>query len=241
MFATSRLLAAAKRLARTGRRPALVVPPRFNRNSATVSALMPAEQAGLWLLERMRQHLGIDGYANRRVLDFGCGVRFSQAIVNTGFAIGRYAGIDNCHELIDFLDAEVRDPRLSYHFLDARHALYNPAGAPLTEATRLPVADAAFDVACMFSVITHQYPEDSRAIFRLLRRHVDPGGRLFFTCFLDDAVATFEDRSPERNGGFCVYNPACLGELVAGAGWQLVSSAPPDGPIIAHAFVYRPI
>jgi hypothetical protein len=93
----------------------------------------------------------------------------------------------------------------------------------------------------MFSVITHQYPEDSRAIFRLLRRHVDPGGRLFFTCFLDDAVATFEDRSPDRNGGFCVYNPACLGELVAGAGWQLVSSAPPDGPIIAHAFVYRPI
>jgi len=159
MFATSRLLAAAKRLARTGRRPALVVPPRFNRNSATVSALMPAEQAGLWLLERMRQHLGIDGYANRRVLDFGCGVRFSQAIVNTGFAIGRYAGIDNCHELIDFLDAEVRDPRLSYHFLDARHALYNPAGAPLTEATRLPVPDAAFDVVCMFSVITHQYGE----------------------------------------------------------------------------------
>ena len=231
---TSTLLAAAKR-------PALVVPPRFNRNSAAVVAAMPAEQSGLWLLERMRQHLGIDGYANRRVLDYGCGVRFSQAIVNTGFAIGRYAGIDNCRELIDFLDAEVRDPRLSYHFLDACHPIYNPAGVPLSATTRLPVADAAFDVACMFSVITHQHPEDSCAIFTLLRRHIDPGGRLFFSCFLDDTVPTFEDRSPDRNGGFCVYNPAYLAELVAGAGWELVASAPPEDPLIAHACVYRPI
>ena len=138
---------AAKRLARSDRRAALVVPPRFNRNSAT-----------LRLLERMRQQLGVDGYANRRVLDFGCGARFSQAIVNAGFTIGQYVGIDNCRQLVDFLDANVRDPRLSYHFLDAHHPLYNPAGVPLSAATRLPLADAAFDVACMFSVITHQYP-----------------------------------------------------------------------------------
>jgi len=232
---------AAKRLARSDRRAALVVPPRFNRNSATVSALMPPEQAGLRLLERMRQQLGVDGYANRRVLDFGCGARFSQAIVNAGFTIGQYVGIDNCRQLVDFLDANVRDPRLSYHFLDAHHPLYNPAGVPLSAATRLPLADAAFDIACMFSVITHQYPEDSRAIFTLLRRHVAPGGHLFFTCFLDDTVATFEDRSPDRNGGYCVYNPAFLADLVAGCGWRFVTSAPPDGPLIAHAFVYRPI
>ena len=89
---------------------------------------------------------------------------------------------------------------------------------PLAETARLPVGDTSFDIACMFSVITHQYPEDSRAIFTLLRRH-----------------------SPDRNGGFCVYNPAYLGELVADAGWQLVASAPSEGPIIAHSFVYRPI
>jgi SAM-dependent methyltransferase len=213
----------------------LVVPDRLNRNSATVTALMPPEEAGLLLLERMRQRIGIDGFDDRRLLDF------SQAIVNRRVDIGHYAGVDNCHELIRFLAAEVRDPRLSYHFLDARHPLYNPTGSALSAASALPFAEASFDIACMFSVITHQHPEDSRAIFTLLRRYVRPDGHLFFTCFLDEMVATFEDRSPQRNSGYCVYNPAWLADLVAGRGWQLVSSTPVDGPLIQSAFVCRPV
>jgi SAM-dependent methyltransferase len=218
----------------------LVVPAHLNRNSATVTALMPPEQAGLRLLDRMRRDIGLESYAHVRVLDFGCGVRFSQTILNIGVAIGHYAGVDNSRDVIDFLSANVRDPRLSYHFLDARHALYNPGGQPLTGTTALPFAAASFDVASMFSVITHQAPDDARAIFTMLRSYLRPDGHLYFTCFLDDAVETFEDRSPDRNGGCCVYHPAFLADIVASCRWQLVSSAPPDGPLIASAFVCRP-
>src|SRR5690348_8049992 len=59
--------------------PGLVVPEKFNRNSYTVSSLMPAEESGAWLLERMRQQIGLETYAASTLLDFGCGVRFSQA------------------------------------------------------------------------------------------------------------------------------------------------------------------
>jgi len=217
----------------------LSVPPQFNRNSAKVTALMPPEQSGRWLLERMQQHVGFGSYATTRLLDVGCGVRFSQAIINTQLPIGRYVGVDIDRGLIDFLRASVDDERFEYHFVDAYHPLYNAGGAPLSPSTTLPVG-ADFDVISMFSVITHQTPADSRCIFTMLRRHVKDEGALFFTCFLDEAIETHEDRSPEKNGGFCFFNRGFLISLVEGCGWRMVSSAPGEGPIIGDSFVFRP-
>src|SRR5262245_37618846 len=115
----------------------LVVPPEFNRNSPTVTSLMTPEQSGTWLLERMRQHIGFADYADRHVLDFGCGVRFSQAVINARLPIGRYVGVDIYRPMIEFLQKEVRDERFSYVFLNAHHALYNPQGTQLSPETRL--------------------------------------------------------------------------------------------------------
>jgi len=218
----------------------LVVPAEYNRNSPTVASLMTPEQSGLWLLERMRRQIGFESYADRKVLDLGCGVRFTQAIINTDLPFGRYVGVDVCLPMIEFLRENVRDPRFAYHYLDARHPMYNPGGAPLTPDSVLPVGERDFDIVCMFSVITHQYPEDSRSIFSMLRRQVGDGGRLFFTCFLDEAVDAFEDRSPQRDGRLCFYNPRFLNELVESCGWRQVGRAPSIGPLIGHSFVYRP-
>src|SRR5262245_5543676 len=110
-------------------RPKLVVPPEFNRNSSTVTALMTPEQSGCWLLERMRQQIGVTGYADKKILDFGCGVRFSQALINTNFSVGQYVGVDVYRPMIDFLQNSVRDDRFSYIFVDSYHAMYNPAGS----------------------------------------------------------------------------------------------------------------
>jgi len=220
-------------------RPVLRVPERFNRNSSTVTALLPPEQSGLWLLERMRQRIGFDTYADKALLDFGCGVRFSEAIINSRFKIGRYVGVDNFQEMIAFLRDNVHDRRFAYHFLDAYHPRYNGSGRPLSLSTTLPV-DADFDIASMFSVITHQDPTDARHIFTVLRRHVRGDGHLFFTCFLDDGIDAFEDRSPERNLGMCFYNRRFLMSLVSDCGWSMVTSAPGEGPLIGDSFVLRP-
>ena len=218
----------------------LVVPDEFSRNSPTVTSLMTPEQSGVWLLEWMRLQIGFDSYADKKVLDFGCGVRFTQAIINTGFPIGRYFGVDVDRPIIEFLQNNVRDSRFAYYCLDAHHPMYNPRGRVLTPDMALPIAEQDFDIVCMFSVITHQYPDDSRSIFSVLRRHVAARGRLWFTCFLDDSIGTFEDRSKERNGGKVFYSPEYLTGLVESCGWRQVSMAPSVGPLVGQSFVYRP-
>lgn len=220
----------------------LSVPPQFNRNSPTVTALMTPEQSGRWLLERMRQAIGFDSYDRIALLDFGCGVRFSQAIINTQLNIGSYAGVDNYKELVEFLNSAVRDARFSYAFLNAHHAIYNPKGRHLQPQTRLPLKEQSFDVVSMFSVITHQDPEEAATIFAMLERYVKRDGRLFFTCFLDESIASFEDRSPEGlKGERCYYNPAFLTELIEQNGWVVVGRAPREAPLIGDSFVCRPV
>ena len=217
--------------------PVLTVPEKFNRNSPNVSSLMPPEDSGALLLEKMQGHIGLETLANSRLLDFGCGVRFSQAILNRRIPIRAYAGIDCFAEMIDFLRSAVRDPRFSYVFLDARHPDYNPQGQPLSNDTQLPLPLHAFDVLSLFSVITHQNPDDAAFIFRVLRRHTAAGGHLFFTCFLDAGIAEYEDRSPMKNGGVCFYNPDFLARLVEACGWRVVKRTPAEGPLIGASFV----
>jgi SAM-dependent methyltransferase len=200
---------------------------------------MSAEKSGAWLLERMRQLVGLDHYADTKLLDFGCGVRFSQAIINNGLSIGRYVGVDNFPKMIEFLRRNVQDSRFKYIFFDAYHPMYNPQGTALSSDATLPLPVEDFDLACMFSVITHQSPSGSAQIFSLLRRYVKRDGRLFFTCFLDDSISTFEDRSPEQNLGRCFYNREFLTGLVEDCGWQLRVQAPGEGPLIADSFVCK--
>jgi SAM-dependent methyltransferase len=218
----------------------LIVPEKFNRNSPNVTAVMPPEESGLWLLERMRQRLGFASYADKKVLDFGCGVRFTQAILHADLPFGRYVGVDNYEEMIEFLRTNVRDRRFAFHFLDAQHPLFNKHGKWLAADMELPLRERDFDVISMFSVITHQNPADSRAIFTMLRRYVKADGHLFFTCFIDDAIGTFEDRSPQRNGGSCFYNAAFLAKLVESCGWRTVDFAPREAPLIGESYVCRP-
>ena len=201
---------------------------------------MSPEESGTWLLDRMRQQIGFENYADKKLLDFGCGVRFSQAFINNKLTVGRYVGVDVYQAMIKFLRKHVRNDRFEYVYLNAFHPLYNPTGIALSPDTRLQLEKTDFDLACMFSVITHQYPNDSQSIFTILRRHLDIGGYLFFTCFLDDSIVTFEDRSPERNGGFCFYNSTFLIELVESCGWRLVARAPAKGSIIGDSLIFQP-
>lgn len=218
----------------------LIVPEEFNRNSKNVTSLMTPEESGTWLLERLRARIGLASLETTRLLDLGCGVRFTQAILNRGLAIGEYCGLDSCAPLIEFLQAHVHDPRFTFHHFDAYHPLYNRSGTVLSADTRLPVSAGAYDVATMFSVITHQYPPDARAILHILKRHVNPTGYLFFTCFLDERLATFEDRDQQRKGGYCVYNPTFLSELIEESGWKILSLRPAERPLIGDSFLLTP-
>ncbi len=162
----------------------LVAPSELCRNRIGDPGVVVDD--AVWLIEHMCEHLEASDLGELDVLDFGCGVRFTQALVNRGLPIKHYVGVDVSADVIDFLGANVADPRFEYFHLDAHNALYNPTGQPLAGLTVPGIEGRQFDVICLFSVFTHLAPEDYVAMLRLLRRYVRPGGRLFYTLFVNE-------------------------------------------------------
>ena len=120
------------------------------------------------------------------VLDVGCGTKIVKTLLDHEMPIGHYVGIDVASEVIDWLRANVSDPRFEFHHLDAHNAMYNPTGRDLASFESLPVGARRFELICLFSVFTHLAPHDFEAMLRLLRRHVRPDGSLLFSLFVDD-------------------------------------------------------
>jgi SAM-dependent methyltransferase len=146
--------------------------------------------SAVWLIEHMCVHLGLDDLGDSEVLDFGCGVKFTEALINHHLPIKRYVGIDVEPEMISFLQQHVTDPRFEYHHLNAHNELYNPEGALLSDTTPLPIDGQTFDVICLFSVFTHLAPHDARTMLKLLRRFAKPDGKLFFTLYIDERTGS---------------------------------------------------
>ena len=227
-----------QRLELTLKRP-LLVPDELHRNHPKVHARGP-EHTGSVLMELVVERLGLKDLSDVDVLDVGCGVRFTQALINRDIPIKSYTGVDVYRPLIDYLRREVDDPRFSFAHWDAHNAMYNATGTKLTSESSLPVA-GTFDVIWLFSVFTHLEPADAAAMLTILRRHVRPGGHLFFSAFLDDAVDSFEDRIPEHPLENAYYSERSLRALIVAKGWS-VASLHPKSPeqFIQHYFICGP-
>jgi SAM-dependent methyltransferase len=204
----------------------LVVPEKFNRNNPAVRAMGSPADTGLRLLEYICQRIGIGSLAGLEILDLGCGSRFADAIVNRNVPLKSYVGIDVYKEMIDFLAEHVKDPRLEFFHIDAYNPAYNKDGVQLSLDTRLPLAGRRFDIVCMYSVITHQLPEDAAVIFTLLRRHVRDNGWLFFSAAIEDGDFGYREQFPENPTGLSVYSIGLIAQLIEAAGWQMLSFAP---------------
>lgn len=221
--ALTRLFSAFRgRQSKKGARTPFVVPDHLLRNAGDVLAAGKPADLGVTLISYMCDRLGVGDLSAIDVLDVGCGTRFTDSIINRRVAIKSYTGIDVNPEIIEFLKREARDPRLSYYHLAARNPLYNPQGTPLTPDAELP-ASGRFGLICMFSVITHQLPDDAKALFSILRRHIQPGGHLFFSADLRDSVDGYAEGFPDKPTTLSIYSPTLMRKLLTEAGWRIVS------------------
>jgi SAM-dependent methyltransferase len=221
------------------RRP-LIIPDELHRNAPDVHASGP-ENTGSILMNLVVEKLGLKDLSESDVLDVGCGVRFTQAIINRDIPIKSYTGVDVHRPLIEHLQREVEDPRFSFAYWDAQNARYNPEGVKITPESRLPV-EGTFDIIWLFSVFTHLDSSDANAMLAILRRHVRPGGALFFSAFLDDTVDSFEDRIPEHPLSHPCYAERYLRELIEANGWRVASVSPPSRELfIQHHLVCYPV
>ncbi|HVY84709.1 MAG TPA: class I SAM-dependent methyltransferase [Caulobacterales bacterium] len=199
----------------------LLAPP-FNFNAPNLRAHAP-EVTGYRLLESLRRRLGWENYADKRLLDFGCGVRFAQTIYNLDLPFGLYVGVDVHAASIAWLQENACDPRFKFVHIDTPNAIYNPNGA-VTDIDALAAAGVPeCDAASMFSVITHQRPDEARLSFTRLRRRVACGGKLYFTAFVDEAIGDYVEGDAKQPGHKSTYHPAALMDLVETCGWRTIS------------------
>jgi len=221
----------------------LIVPQEFNRNAKTVQDQDTPTHTGRILIDYMCERIGIDDLAGRDLLDHGCGVRFSESVLNLGLPVGSYTGLDVHGPLISFLQEAVSDPRFAYHHVDVANQMYNPEGhAKVPYAEVLP-AEQRFDIASMFSVITHQDPEEARHSFTFLRRHIRDDGHMFFSAFLHEDEVPFQQLIPSRPGLKASYARPHLTDLLRDTGWEVLSVVDPlpqDVPIM-WSLLCRPV
>lgn len=162
----------------------LEVPRRLMRSGVNDEAW--EVESAAWLIEFMCQQVGLVDLGDTELLDMGCGVKFTRLFVNEGVPIKRYVGVDVFREMIEFLQANVDDPRFEYVHVNVRNELYNPEGDPFSPDFRLPVAEGQFDLICLFSVFTHLPPDEYRTMLTALRPYLRPDGKLFFSLFIDE-------------------------------------------------------
>jgi SAM-dependent methyltransferase len=162
----------------------LPVPPELQRGThKSRDAWIASGRFAAALLAETVQRPDLSGVD---VLDVGCGTKIVKTIIDDGLPVGRYVGVDVASEVIEWLDANVVDPRFEFHHFAARNDLYNPTGPSLSEVDRLPVGNDTFDLICLFSVFTHLAPDDYVEMLRLTRQHIRPDGLLLFSVFIDE-------------------------------------------------------
>lgn len=268
----SRALPGGEREATAGTRPngpglgspavpqRLHVPDRYRRGHGRTEE--ESVESGVVLLGYLAECLGRSSLAGVDLLDVGCGVKLTQAILERDLPIGTYTGIDIAAPIIDYLRGAVEDPRFEFHHLDGYNERYNPGGQPLTTETDLGVGQGrTFDLLSAFSVFTHLEPGDFRVMLQLLRPAARPGGRFLLSLYLDersagghglmdnfaaawgdDAVGRTEryrDLKPDKPLQWALYSRAYALELVEGTGWDVVAVGDPR-PDIQHTLTLAP-
>lgn len=195
-------------------------PLKFNHIAL---AEYPQEVMGFHLLEAMRKRLGWSSYENKVLLDLGCGVRFAQTIYNLNLEIGLYIGVDVQKRAIEWLSKNLIDPKLSFHHVDTPNLLYNPNGSAEAREDLLSSLDMPpADLACMFSVITHQEPDEAALTFRQLHKVTKEDSSLYFTAFIDRKISRFKEQQEDRPGMLSTYNPDLLVSILSQTGWKVL-------------------
>lgn len=199
-------------------RPLTTIHPPFNFNAPDVANHAP-EITGYYLLQCLRRRLGWSDFADKKLLEVGCGVRFVRTIYNLDIPFGLYAGVDVNLDAICWLKTHVRDARFWFAHLNARNAFYNPEGQQLGKMALADLGTPSCDAVSMFSVITHQNPKEAMLTFRQVREVVCRGTPLYFTAFADGPIAGgYRERDTERVGMMSDYDPNALLELLRQTG-----------------------
>lgn len=217
----------------------LVVPNHLQKNHPNIAKL-GYENTGLFILNQIANKTHKVNLIDCDLLDVGCGVRFAATIINKNIPIKSYTGLDVDDKVVQFLQNNVKDSRFKFFHINCQNIFYNPSGVDSNEFQTLPVPSNTYDVACMFSVITHQNPTDTSNLFKLCKKHVQKNGYMVFSAFVEPNIQSFVDAIPNKPLLQAHYSPQYLTDLLFEAGWYVEQVYPPDKQkIIQSLFVCK--
>jgi SAM-dependent methyltransferase len=216
------------------------VPQHLQRNASKILAA-GVEHTAEVLLNNLAVRIGRRDLCDLDMLDLGCGVRFTQALINRAIPFKSYTGIDVALPLIQWLkeNVETKDERFRFAHWNVRNALYNKTGVPMQDCDAFPIS-GSYDLLMGFSLFTHLGPEDARQMLKLARQVVRPGGWLFFSAFCDPTIRDFEDRVPHQPLLKAYYNKEYLQRIITDTHWDVISYQE-RGEYVMSSFLCRPV
>lgn len=134
----------------------------------------------------------VDLQPDARILEVGCGSgRIAIPLLTYLDDNGAYDGFDVVPAAIEWCQEHLspRNPAFRFHHADVANDTYHPNGSVDASEYRFPFEDATFDVVVLTSVFTHLLDDAAQRYIDECARVLRPGGRLFSTWFLLDAIS----------------------------------------------------
>lgn len=182
-------------------------------------------------VERLQSIAGLDERSS--LLDIGCGQgRLAIGLAAVLPALRLYCGVDVSRSSVNWCNLNIAafHPNFRFLHMDIQNERYNPNGLPFKPPVQLPLADGCFDIAFLYSVFTHMRSSDVASYLRDLGRVLQPGGRAFFTVYVEDD----SEAEAENPAGYMAdlgastgalhrvrFNRAFFDEMIVAAGLQI--------------------
>lgn len=201
----------------------LRIPQHLHRNSWIIREAGYIK-TGQYLLDLTLKRLGEKDFSNSVVLDMGCGVRFTQTIINNNIDFKKYLGVEVNPNLVMFLkrNVETFDDRFEFHYWPCYNEKFSPRGLPMMDTPGIPIGNnKEVDIILGFSLFTHLNPEDSYNLLCLMRKVSSPNAKLFFSAFVDEESGDFEDRMEGKPLSVAYYKKSYFEGLIDRAGWKI--------------------
>ena len=217
----------------------LSVPLEYRRGSLRNDERKSVE-SGIQNLKGIVERTGRRDWSNQKILDFGCGVKFTQTLIQYHINVQAYVGMDVHQGIIQFLNNHVNRPNFNYYPVPFYNQMYNRKGKRLKAYSELPGKTKKFDLIILQSVLTHFAPDDFLALLLVLRRYVAQDARLFFTCRIDNNMEhDFCDVVPDKPLLKAFYKENFIRKMLNESGWNPLSLNPPSFKM-QHHFVCEP-
>ncbi|WP_300529998.1 methyltransferase [Maricaulis sp.] len=214
--------------------------PALARRGAFAANEARSVESGLQILDLIEHERSCTG---ARILDFGCGVKIVQALIQRDAPQAFYLGIDVAPQVIETLKHELHDnPKFEFQLANYRNEMYRPNGEPMSCENGFGPTQRDFDILTMFSVVTHLDPDDSYQALKGCRYHSAEDGRAIFTAFIDPELENdFVDVVPDRPLLIAAYRKEYLTEIINAAGWEIIAHRAPIHALTQDWFVCRPV